>query len=124
MYYSPMTNRTREFEFRAKSGEKTVVEIPQKWVICDRCDGNGKHDHPAFSNGISQEQFDEDPDFRDDYFAGHYDVRCEECHGSGKVLADDLSGLSDEVIAALEDAEEEEAYNDRVRAAEMRYFGW
>lgn len=57
----------------------------RQWEICDRCGGEGKHDNDAFSNGISQSQFDEDPDFEEAYWKGHYDVTCTECDGTGKI---------------------------------------
>jgi hypothetical protein len=58
-----------------------------KWEICDRCDGNGVHDHPAFSNGLGYDDFygpDADPDFREQYMRGDYDVRCEECNAAAR----------------------------------------
>ena len=51
------------------------VELPAKFEVCSRCDGNGKHVSPAIDgNGISREQFEEDPDFEQAYFSGRYDV--------------------------------------------------
>jgi len=67
------------------------VELPAKYEVCGRCDGEGKHTNPAIDgNGISQEQFDEDPDFEEDYRAGRYDVECEECKGRTTVLVVDV----------------------------------
>lgn len=60
------------------------------WQICRRCDGHGKVDNPAFSNGISSEEFyhEWDEDDRENYLSGMYDVACTEpgCEG-GKVKA-------------------------------------
>jgi len=39
-----------------------------KWEICDRCKGNGRHET----------------------YLCCYDVQCEECKGTGKVLVPDL----------------------------------
>jgi hypothetical protein len=77
------------FEVENDDGEVITHKLPSCWQICDRCRGAGTHDHPAFSNGFTQEDFDQDPDFRDEYMAGRYDVRCEVCDGAGKVLAPD-----------------------------------
>jgi hypothetical protein len=56
------------------------------WAICDTCDGHGKYVNPDIdSHGLSREDFDEDPDFREDYFSGVYDVTCWKCNGSGKM---------------------------------------
>lgn len=63
-------------------GDEVEIDLPASYEVCGRCQGEGKHDHSAFSNGISREQFDEDPDFSEDYFAGVYDVQCEECGGN------------------------------------------
>ena len=83
------------------TGKETSFSIPSRWEICDRCRGNGVHDNPAFANGISAEDFAEDEDFRENYFAGHYDVRCEECNGTGKTLVPDETNLNAEQVAAL-----------------------
>lgn len=64
-----------------------TMTLPSKFVVCWRCRGRGVHDHGAFSNGISPEEFAEDPDFREDYFNGMYDVTCTECKGR-RVLAE------------------------------------
>jgi len=62
------------------------TNLPTAWAICDCCEGNGKVDHPAFSNGFtSSEWADMDYDDRERYLGGAYDVPCRECKGSGKV---------------------------------------
>ena len=64
-------------------------------VICDRCQGHGKHDHPAFSNGFTSDEWERmDYEERDDYLSGVYDVQCEECSGAGR-LAEPLPGRLD-----------------------------
>lgn len=63
------------------------------WAICPRCEGEGKVDHPAFSNGItSGEWADWDQDDRDSYMGGAYDVACG-CEG-GRVRQVLVSKLS------------------------------
>jgi len=57
-------------------------EVPAVFEVCETCDGKGTHVNPSIdAHGISREEFDEDPDFRDDYFLGRYDVPCNECGG-------------------------------------------
>jgi len=61
-------------------------EVSFEYHICSNCRGHGQHVNPAVDgHGISMNEFYEDPDFYDGYMAGHYDIRCEECNGSGKI---------------------------------------
>lgn len=102
------------------NGEDHEEEVPSKWVICERCRGNGKHDHPAFANGITSDEWngpDWDDDSREGYLEGRYDVRCEECSGSGKVQEPDLRALSKEDRESYESYLEDEAeYESYCRA--------
>ena len=53
-----------------------------EWVVCSGCQGRGEYVNPSIdSHGLSQEDFDQDPDFRDDYRSGVYNVTCELCKG-------------------------------------------
>jgi hypothetical protein len=62
--------------------KEVQFEVPGVYEVCGRCHGEGKHPNPAIdSNGISMEEFAEDPDFAEAYFSGCYDVICENCHG-------------------------------------------
>lgn len=58
------------------------VKLPTKWDVCPVCDGEGKHVNPAIDcNGLTAEDFAEDPDFYDEYMSGTYDVTCNRCNG-------------------------------------------
>lgn len=81
-----MATTKKKIEYVTEDGDEVEVELPAVFEVCDRCDGKGKHDHPAF-NGFTQEDMDEDPDFREDYFRGVYDVACTVCHGQ-RVVAE------------------------------------
>jgi len=62
------------------------IEVPIKFEVCPTCDGKGTHVNPSIdSNGLTAEDFAEDPDFREDYFSGRYDVACYGCGGSNVV---------------------------------------
>lgn len=62
--------------------EFTGIELPSLRIVCERCRGDGKHVNPSIDgHGLSAEDFAEDPDFREAYFSGRYDVCCEECKG-------------------------------------------
>lgn len=78
-----------------KDGDEREVQLPAVWKICTRCEGNGTHTNPSVDgNGITASEFMEwDPEEREGYFAGHYDVTCEECGGSGKVEVVDEEAL-------------------------------
>lgn len=66
-----------------------------RWEICDRCRGHGKHVNPNVDgHGLSREDFDEDPDFAENYFSGMYDVSCHDCGGLGRVKVPIVSRLS------------------------------
>lgn len=80
--FETLDDETREIE----------VELPAKFEVCSRCDGEGKHTNPAIDgNGISQEEFDQDPDFEEAYREGRYDVACERCGGKRVELVVDAA---------------------------------
>jgi len=80
-----------QFTYTLENGEEVTVEIPSVKEICSRCDGEGVHDNPAFSNGISGEEWERDWDYeeREMYMSGAFDVRCDECDGNKIVMAPD-----------------------------------
>lgn len=85
------------------------------WVICWRCEGHGKVDHPAFSNGITSSEWAEwEPEERQNYFNGAYDVPCDTCKGSGKVKAPDIQSMTfeekRELVLQLREQREEAEY--------------
>lgn len=97
--------------FTVYDGDDEIdTSLPAVWAICQGCRGHGQVDHPAFSNGITGEEWngpDWDDDSRDDYMRGAYDVPCEECKGLGRVqVVDEASILS----------QEEQADYDRLRS--------
>lgn len=90
-----------------ENGEEITVTVPTRREVCGRCEGSGKHVNPSIDeHGISPEEFDEDPDFREAYFSGRYDVPCEECHGNNVVEVIDRALCTPEQIEAWEWREE------------------
>lgn len=72
-----------------------LVEVPSKLAICDTCEGEGKVENPAFSNGISGETWAEwDDEDRGRYMEGAYDVRCSCCGGAGMVRVANFSACT------------------------------
>jgi hypothetical protein len=54
------------------------------FAICPHCEGHGQVDHPAFSNGITSDEWhgpDWDDESRENYLSGAYDVPCPDCEG-------------------------------------------
>lgn len=75
------------FKVLTKHFIEFTVELPSKFEVCHRCKGKGTHVNPSIDgNGLTYEDFQEDPDFMESYLKGHYDIRCEECGGE-RVIA-------------------------------------
>ena len=106
-----------------KKGNVFEVLLPAKHSVCWRCFGCGVHDHEAFSNGISPQEFDEDPDFAEQYFRGDYDVPCSVCKGLRVILEVDTEQLSPKMLERFYRAEEAKARNEAEDRAERRAVG-
>jgi hypothetical protein len=82
----------------------STEEIPAVYEVCDVCEGKGTHVNPSIdSHGLSAEDFDEDPDFAESYFSGHYDVSCVSCNGKRVVPMPDYSRMTPKVSKDLQD---------------------
>jgi hypothetical protein len=99
-------------------------ELPSRFELCPRCEGRGTHVNPAVDgNGISPEEFAEDPDFAESYFSGLYDVPCHTCGGRRVVEVPD-EGRCDGYTLELyyrETAEREEYERQREHEIKMGY---
>ncbi len=80
-----------------------LTGLPTRWAICSQCEGNGRAENPAFSNGFTSEEWSEMcADDMDDgsgstatrYLAGAYDVPCHPCNSSGKVKIPDVGNMT------------------------------
>jgi len=110
------------FTYENENGEEVTVGIPAKYEVCSGCEGHGKHVDPAVDgNGISQEQFDEDPDFEEAYFAGRYDVTCETCNGNRVEMVPDWEAMKKDIRELYEKHLDDEASYQRTCAYERRY---
>lgn len=102
--------------------EELETEVPAKYEVCGRCNGKGTHINPNVDgHGISQEEFDEDPDFKENYFGGVYDVACHECDGANVVPVFDYDHMTDEQKELAEDHERGEYQDRRERESEERF---
>jgi hypothetical protein len=100
------------------------VEFPIKFEVCSLCEGKGKHVNPSVdSHGISAWEFEEDPDFKESYFNGLYDVTCYECHGKRVVPEINEEAFNEEqkkYWKIYQDNERDRYEFDCVQAAERR----
>lgn len=96
-------------------------DLPTKWDVCPVCDGDGKHVNPSIdAGGISQEQFDDDPDFAEQYRSGHYDQTCTHCEGRTTVQVVDWDALDPAMRKAYEAQLEEERHDREQQLSEIR----
>lgn len=96
------------------------VDLPMKFEVCPRCQGEGVHDHPAFADGISPEQFEEDPDFKEEYLRGAYDVQCSVCSGLRVIKVIAMEHLPADLREAVERYETQQDYERNLQDAEIR----
>jgi len=95
------------------------AELPAKYEVCDRCRGKGTHVNPNIDgNGLTAEDFAEDPDFKEDYFSGVYDVTCQECEGLRVVPVLDEENIPPKILKMYREDQEQQAEWD----AEDRYW--
>lgn len=78
-----------------ENGDYEIHKLPSKYNVCDHCEGKGTHVNPNIDrNGISSEEFRDDPDFTKAYFAGVYDIQCTKCKGLRVIAVVDSDRLS------------------------------
>lgn len=77
-----MKEPTIKFHYENDDGEEIEVNLPAVYEVCTKCCGTGSIVNPAIDgNGLTREDFDQDPGFEEDYFSGVYDIQCPECDG-------------------------------------------
>jgi hypothetical protein len=82
-------------------------DVPVTFQVCDTCNGKGSHVNPSIDcNGLSREDFDEDPDFAEAYFEGQYDVPCYGCGGKRVTPEIDQDRIDPKVKGLLEEKEQ------------------
>jgi hypothetical protein len=64
--------------------------IPFRYVVCRTCGGKGEYVNPNIDRqGITPEEFAEDPSFFESYRSGLYNVTCAKCGGKRVVPVPD-----------------------------------
>ena len=118
----PYQRHDRERPFLAScEDDRETDPLPCKREVCGRCQGDGVHDHPAFSDGFTSQDIREmGPDFEDDYMRGRYDVKCTECKGQRVVWAIDESRVPKALLELIDRLHEDAYYATQEAAAERR----
>jgi hypothetical protein len=112
------------FTTEDNEGLETEYSLPLKWEVCPTCNGDGRHVNPSIdAHGLSREDFDADPTFKEDYFNGFYDVTCYECKGKRVVPAVDEMIADKETLKIYDDMIQDEQDYRSICMAEWRAEG-
>ena len=113
-----MSGPTIDITVFAEEGHEVELALPAKFEVCPRCRGAGSHVNPAIDgNGISPDQFRDDPDFEEAYFRGDYDVACDRCKGKRVIAVPDMTKLTEaEKVIWRQHVQDEADYRAEVEA--------
>lgn len=101
--------------------DEVEIELATKWQVCSVCDGDGKHVNPSIDcNGLTEEDFCEDYDFREAYMDGVYDVTCSRCGGRTTERVVDWDQLEPHVRDAYQQQLDDDARDRAEHLAEIR----
>ena len=98
-------------------------ELPATYAVCAVCSGTGTHVNPSIdSQGLSAEDFAEDPDFAEEYTGGRYDVPCAACAGMRvrPIVSETASQDERDLAAAIERG----YYDEQAEAWQARELGY
>jgi len=102
--------------------EEEEVAFPARYEVCGLCDGRGSHVNPSIdSEGISAEEFYEDPDFAEEYHRGTYDVSCYRCGGNRVEPVVDEACCEKESLKRLDSYLKSRSDDIRERESERRF---
>lgn len=95
--------------------------LPTKFEVCPTCEGRGVHVNPSIDcDGLTAEDL-EDPDFRESYLSGVYDVVCYTCGGKRVVPVVDRDRCTADLLAAYDEQEQELLACEAEHRAELRW---
>ena len=121
------TDEDEFLELLEKSNiENLELEVPITFNVCSICEGRGKYVNPNIdSNGLTYSDF-EDYEFRENYFAGMYDIKCNECKGKRVVPEIDYNMLDKKIKQVIDyidswNKQRAEALHQRVYELKMGY---
>lgn len=102
-------------------GEQVEVDLPAIRVVCPECDGTGKVLMDGLRGAVfTPEEMDEDPDFKESYFSGDYDVTCDYCKGKNVVDEVDYDECTEEQRNGLGEMDDARAAAQAERDMERR----
>jgi hypothetical protein len=100
------------------------VEVHFKYDVCSVCNGKGSQVNPSIdAGGLTAEDFDEDPDFREEYLQGSYDEPCSGCDGLRVEPVIDEEKNPAEVVKAVQSKIRGNHQEAAQRCLEEKY-GW
>ncbi|MEN6620820.1 MAG: hypothetical protein ABFD50_04670 [Smithella sp.] len=97
-------------------------DLPHEFQLCPVCKGKGTHVNYNIG-AITQEEFDNDPQFYEDYRNGVYDVECERCKGLRVIEVVNKRALNSkqkEIFARYQEMEKDRKEFDQEWASEIR----
>lgn len=121
VFKTDLNAQTISFETENEEGIERTIVLPGKPAVCRTCRGKGHRVHPDVDgNGLTAEDFAQDPDFAEDYMAGRFDITCSECNGNKIIIQVDRNMAKPEDLAIWEDylscmAEAQAEYEAEVR---------
>lgn len=62
-------------------GDEVEETVPFRFQVCEQCEGRGHHVNPSIDGNGLPTEYQNDPEFMEEYMGGLYDVPCEECGG-------------------------------------------
>lgn len=114
-------NRRAPTDQRVTMPDGRSVKLPTHKEVCSVCGGEGQTVNPSIDcNGISAEDFHDDPDFAETYMSGGYDVPCGHCGGLRVVDAVDWERVPADVKAEAERQAREEDRDFQEQLSEIR----
>lgn len=106
--------------FQRPSLELDGEKLPSKFELCPVCSGRGTHVNPSIDcDGLTCDDFNEDPDFAEAYMGGMYDVTCYGCEGKRVIEVVDESRMDAATLQQYRVQEREEAEFRALRRAEL-----
>lgn len=114
---------TLRIEREDEAGEliEELVDFPAVMAVCSTCEGRGRYVNPSIdAHGLSREDFEEDPDFAEDYMRGAYDIDCMACDGR-RVVPEVNRGLCNPAQLETLRLVDEQERQDQQSRAEERY---